>query len=183
MDNIQHQISNLFINSFYDINEFSTCSISVYRQNLVKIATFIKLNSYVECNMAIDAFVVDNAENEFRFTVIYLLQSTSQNHSIRVITKTNSYLAILSIQSIYSAFNWAEREMWDLSGIFFIKHPDLRRILTDYGFSGHPLRKDFPLSGFSEVSYSDKIKQVVYSPLELSQGLRSPTISVNWINA
>ena len=183
MEIIQLHIPTLLISSYYDQHESSICSIAVFRQNAIKVATYIKLNSQLNYNMAIDAFSADNIENEFRFTVSYLFQSTSQNSGIRLVFKTNTSLALLSLQSVFPAFNWAEREIWDLTGVFFIKHPDLRRILTDYGFSGHPLRKDFPLSGFWEVSYSDKIKQVTYSPLELSQGLRLASLNSNWINA
>lgn len=183
MENFQLQIPNLIVNSYYDFQEPSVYSIAIYRQNIIKTATYLKLNSQLNYEMAIDAFAVDNIENEFRFTITYILQSTSQNTCTRLILKTNTNLALLSLQNLFPAFNWAEREIWDLSGVFFLKHPDLRRILTDYGFSGHPLRKDFPLSGFWEVSYSDKIKQVTYLPLELSQGLRLPSLSTNWINA
>ena len=177
-------ISQITVASFKDSSE-ENCHISLatFRQNTLEISTYFKLSSVWVIDNAVDAFVIDRLENEFRFTVVYQLQSTIFNYSLRLITKSKDGFALISLQSVFPAFNWAEREIWDLSGVFFIKHPDLRRILSDYGFSGHPLRKDFPVSGFKEVHYDDSIKQITYSPIELSQSFRLWNISKVWINA
>ncbi len=152
-----------------------------YRNSTTSIATLCKLSSVLNYHSAVDAYIVDNLENEYRFTVFYTLQSGVDNTLCRLITKTKEGYALISITDLFPAFNWAEREMWDLLGVFFIKHPDLRRILTYYGFSGHPLRKDFPLSGFYEARYVDSIKQVVYGPVELSQGYRLTNSYSVWV--
>jgi len=175
-------IYNKAILGVYD-EEFA-CSglinIISYRSSILSIATFYKLSSIFNCDSAIDAYASDSINNEYRFTISYYIQSSVNNIRYQLITKTKDWLAVISMQDLYPAFNWAEREMWDLSGIFFIKHPDLRRILTDYGFSGHPLRKDFPLSGFQEVYYMDAIKQVVYKSVELPQSYRLSGIISMW---
>ena len=151
-----------------------------YHNSIISIATFCKLSSIFNYDSAIDAYAVDRIEDEYRFTISYNIQSSTNNIRCQLVTKTKDGLAIISMQDLYPAFNWAEREIWDLSGIFFIKHPDLRRILTDYGFSGHPLRKDFPISGFREVRYVDSIKQIAYDKVELPQSYRLSGISSIW---
>lgn len=177
------KINNTIINAYNDVCEnLNLINITSYRNCLLETMTFFKLSSVYNCDSAIDALAIDSIENEYRFTIIYNIQSSSLNYTLRLITKTKDGLALLSVQNIYPAFNWAEREIWDLSGIFFTKHPDLRRILTDYGFSGHPLRKDFPISGFREAHYSDSIKQITYSNVELSQSYRLTGISSIWFN-
>lgn len=153
-----------------------------YRQTALELATYLKLSSLFKANSPIDSHVVDRIEDKFRFTVIYNLQSFQGNTRMQIVTKTNDLLPLISLQGVYPAFNWAEREVWDMSGIFFIKHPDLRRILTDYGFTGHPLRKDFPLSGFREVHYEDSTKHIEYDDLELSQSYRVSNLLNPWAN-
>jgi NADH-quinone oxidoreductase subunit C len=175
--------SLVYISSYTDIIESSTYHITTYRQTILEAATILKLSSILNCNIAIDALVIDNVNHEYRFTVIYLLQSSVGNVVYRLSTKVTDFMSLLSLQSIFPGFNWSEREIWDLYGIFFIKHPDLRRILTDYGFAGHPLRKDFPISGFREVHYDDTLKQIVYNNTELSQNFRIPEIDSIWIYA
>jgi len=178
-----NNLNNIIIAGYKNINEpKSLIHVVAYRQNLLEITTFFKLSSIYNYDIAVDALAVDVLENEYRFTVTYLIQSSTNNSSIRLETKTTENLFLISLQGIFPAFNWAEREIWDLSGIFFIKHPDLRRILTDYGFSGHPLRKDFPISGFKEVQYSDILKQIVYNSVELSQSLRLINTFPSWDN-
>jgi NADH-quinone oxidoreductase subunit C len=151
------------VSVYEDLHEKNKDVIVTYRQNMEEVATFVKLRRIFNCDSAIDGFVVDCLENEHRFTVIYSVQSSTLNAGFRIVTKVADGSALVSLQNIYPAFNWVEREIWDLSGVFFIKHPDLRRILTDYGFRGHPLRKNFPISGFREVQYSDVTKQTVYT--------------------
>ena len=122
----------------------------------------------------------DYPERENRFEVAYELLSTHYNRRVRVKTFVNEFTPISSVTGIYPAANWWEREIWDLYGVFFQNHPDLRRLLTDYGFQGHPMRKDFPLSGYVEVSYDEKLKRVITQPLELTQEFRSFDFRSPW---
>ena len=116
---------------------------------------------------------VDYPERENRFDIVYCLLSLTLNQRIRVKTQTNVDMAVPSVAGIFSSANWWEREAWDLFGIYFSDHPDLRRILSDYGFEGHPLRKDFPLTGYVELRYDDEQKRVVYEPVALNQEFRN----------
>ena len=120
----------------------------------------------------IDVCGVDYLEREERFDVVYHLLSPSLNQRIRVITQTDEVNAVETICDVFPGALWFEREAYDLYGILFAGHPDLRRLLTDYGFRGHPLRKDFPLTGFQEVRYDDNLKRVVYEPVKLAQEFR-----------
>lgn len=123
---------------------------------------------------------VDVPSKPFRFEVVYNLLSLRYNSRIRVKTYTDELTPIPSICNIFVAADWYEREIWDMFGVFFSGHPNLRRILTDYGFEGHPLRKDFPLSGYTEVRYDDEMKRVVIEPLELTQEFRKFELSAPW---
>lgn len=116
----------------------------------------------------------------FRFELIYNILSVRYNARIRVKTYTDELTPIDSCNDIFRAANWYEREIWDMYGVFFSNHPDLRRILTDYGFEGHPFRRDFPLSGYVEVRYDDEKKRVVVEPLELAQEFRRFELSAPW---
>jgi NADH-quinone oxidoreductase subunit C len=150
------------------------------RQELRSLAAFLKLNSLSRVTNAIDISIVDSISNELRFNINYQLQSSTTNTRWVLSTWVSETKSLLSLQTLYPAFNWAEREVWDMYGVFFVKHPDLRRILTDYGFVGFPLRKDFPLSGFREVQYEDSIKQVEYSNAELTQSYRLLSFTNPW---
>lgn len=152
------------------------------RQDLKTTTAFLKMHSLTRVTSAVDITVVDKINNEFRFNVNYQFLSPTINTRFIVSTWVSESTSLLSLQTIYPAFNWAEREVWDMYGIFIIKHPDLRRILTDYGFVGYPLRKDFPLSGFRETQYEDSIKQVEYSNAELTQSYRLLSFSSVWSN-
>ena len=121
----------------------------------------------------IDLCGVDYPERERRFDVVYHLLSPRQNTRIRIKVQTDEATPVPSVVEIFPAANWFEREAYDLYGILFEGHPDLRRLLTDYGFQGHPLRKDFPLTGFVELRYDDELKRVVYEPVKLQQEYRS----------
>ena len=129
------------------------------------------LNSQFE--ILIDLTAVDFPENDKRFEVVYMLLSLKYNTRIRVKTHVNEMTSLDSVSSLYSSANWVEREAWDMFGIFFKNHPDLRRLLTDYGFDGHPLRKDFPLNGYTAVRYDDTLKIVLYEGTELAQEYRN----------
>lgn len=125
------------------------------------------------CEQLMDLCGVDWPERSERFDVVYNLLSVSLNHRIRVVVSTDEEIAVPSVHTIWPVATWFEREAWDLFGIVFSGQPDLRRILTDYGFSGHPLRKDFPLSGYVEVRYDEERKQVVNEPVTLTQDFRN----------
>ena len=120
-----------------------------------------------------DVCGVDWPERERRFDVVYNLLSLKLNQRVRVKIQTDETTPVPSVTAIFPSAGWYEREAWDLFGIFFSDHPDLRRLLTDYGFEGHPLRKDFPLTGYVEVRYDDEQKRVVYEPVKLTQDFRS----------
>lgn len=152
------------------------------RYELRMVAAFLKLNSLSRVTNAVDITTVDNLNSELRFNINYQLQSVTTNTRWVLSTWASEVKPLLSLQTLYPAFNWAEREVWDMYGVFFVKHPDLRRILTDYGFVGFPLRKDFPLSGFREVQYEDSVKQVEYSNTELTQSYRLLSFSNPWFN-
>jgi NADH dehydrogenase (ubiquinone) Fe-S protein 3 len=130
--------------------------------------------------LLIDIVVSDTPKNKFRFTLRYLILSTRFNYRLSLITKTKELVSLLSTISLYRTANWIEREIWDLYGIFFFLHNDLRRILTEYGFTAHPLRKDFPLTGFFEVIYDDSQKRIVKKSLELSQEYRFFDFNAIW---
>lgn len=125
------------------------------------------------CEQLMDLCGVDWPERPLRFDVVYNLLSVSRNHRVRVVVATDAAGAVPSCHTIWPVATWFEREAWDLYGIVFEGQPDLRRILTDYGFDGHPFRKDFPLTGYVEVRYDDERKQVVYEPVSLTQDFRS----------
>lgn len=149
-------------------------------KNLSKVIFFLKHHSNAQYNQLVEITGVDYPSNKNRFELVYFLLSTKYNSRIKVKTSTNEVLPITSIVNIYKSANWYEREVWDMYGIFFNNHPDLRRILTDYGFEGHPLRKDFPLSGYLEVRYDEEQKRIVYDSLEMAQEFRNFDFSMPW---
>ncbi|MDE2462660.1 MAG: NADH-quinone oxidoreductase subunit C [Alphaproteobacteria bacterium] len=136
-----------------------------------------------ELKLLIDICGVDYPQREKRFDIVYHLLSISKNFRVRVKLQADEATAIASIVSIFPAANWFEREVFDMYGVTFTDHPDLRRILTDYGFTGHPLRKDFPLTGFVEVRYDDEVKRVVYAPVQLQQAFRDFDFMSPWEGA
>jgi NADH-quinone oxidoreductase subunit C len=140
---------------------------------ITKLLTFLRDDSNCLFKVLLDITAVDRPEREERFDVVYILLSLSQNQRIKVKVKVGEDVAIPTASNVFSAANWSERETWDMYGIYFSDHPDLRRILTDYGFEGHPLRKDFPLTGRVEVRYDETQKRVVYDPVKLTQDFRS----------
>lgn len=167
------------INIYINDNEHET-NVVIHRNSILEILTYLKLSSVWNINYAIDLIVLDCIENEFRFTLIYIMQTFTGNNTIKIISKTNESLSIESSEIIFYAFSWSEREAYDMFGIFFINNKDLRRLLTDYGFSGHPLKKDFPLSGNKELNYSDSVKLVLYNKIELFQNFRQLNIIPSW---
>jgi len=154
--------------------------IVVHPKNIYNVINFFKNHVLCQYNCLAAISGTDYPERENRFEVAYELLSTHYNRRVRLKTFVNEFTPISSVTSIYPAANWWEREIWDLYGVFFQNHPDLRRLLTDYGFQGHPMRKDFPLSGYVEVSYDEKLKRVITQPLELTQEFRSFDFRSPW---
>jgi NADH dehydrogenase (ubiquinone) Fe-S protein 3 len=136
------------------------------------LVCFLKKHTSTQYKMLVDVCAVDYPSRDHRFEVVYNLLSILYNSRIRIKTSVNEITPIHSVSSLYPSAGWYEREAWDLFGVYFSNHPDLRRILTDYGFEGHALRKDFPLSGYTEVRYDDSEKRVVSEKIELSQEFR-----------
>jgi NADH-quinone oxidoreductase subunit C len=141
--------------------------------DIVKVVTFLRDDPRCQFVFFVDVTAVDYPARERRFDVVYHLLSPTLNHRIRIKTMTDEATPVPSVTPVYPGANWFERECYDLYGVVFTGHPDLRRILTDYGFEGHPLRKDFPLTGFVEVRYDDELKRVVYEPVRLAQEFRN----------
>jgi len=141
-------------------------------QNLYLFLEFLKKHTYLQYSILIDITGVDYPFNKKRYELVYQLLSIYYNHRIMIKVRLNELISINSLFLLYKSSVWMEREIWDFFGIFFTFHPDLRRILTDYGFQGFPLRKDFPLTGFIELYYDDEAKLVVYESLELAQEFR-----------
>ena len=135
--------------------------------------TFLRDDPSVLFKVMVDLCGVDYPDRPERFEVVYNLLSLKLNQRIRVKVTSDENSLVPSITGVYSAAGWFEREAWDLFGIYFADHPDLRRILTDYGFEGHPMRKDFPLTGYVEVRYDEEQKRVVYEPVKLKQEFRN----------
>ncbi len=130
--------------------------------------------------MVLDVTAVDYPQRDERFEVVYHLLSLKHNQRIRVKLAAGEETPVPSVTEVFNSANWLEREAWDMYGIYFSGHPDLRRLLTDYGFEGHPLRKDFPLTGYVEVRYDEDQKRVVYEPVKLSQEFRSFDFMSPW---
>jgi NADH-quinone oxidoreductase subunit C len=141
--------------------------------SIVKVLTFLRDDANCLFTFLVDVCGVDYPERDQRFEVVYNMLSIKHNQRVRVKVATDEATPVPSVTGVFSSAGWFEREAWDLYGIFFSDHPDLRRILTDYGFEGHPMRKDFPLTGFVEVRYDDEQKRVVYEPVRLTQDFRS----------
>ena len=160
------------------INEELTVEVNV--NDLIEVVQFLKSNEKCKFRQLIDIAGVDYPEKDKRFQLVYLFLSHENNIRIKILIKFQLDESINSLTKIFPSSNWMEREVFDMYGIKFKNHPDLRRILTDYGFKGHPLRKDFPLTGFNEVRYSEKEKKVVYEPVKLEQNYRNFDFESPW---
>ena len=147
---------------------------------IVKLLTFLQRDQNCQFKQLTDLTAVDRPDREERFELVYNLLSFTHNQRIRIKLTTDETTPVASVCGVFSSANWYEREVWDLFGIFFADHPDLRRILTDYGFEGHPLRRDFPLTGYLEVRYDEDRKQVVYEPVKLPQEFRTFDFMSPW---
>jgi len=152
----------------------------ISNENILPFFSFLKDHTQTQFKILIDITAVDYPSRKKRFEIVYHLLSIQHNARIRVKTFVDEFTSLDSLVILYSSANWWERETWDMFGVFFSKHPDLRRILTDYGFEGHPLRKDFPLTGFVEVRYDDSEKRVISEPLEMTQEFRFFDFASPW---
>ena len=162
------------------IIEHNELLIEINQNDLLEVIQFLKSNDSCKFKQLIDIAGVDYPEDEKRFQLIYLFLSHENNSRIKLLIKFQIDQSISSITKIFPSANWMEREVFDMYGVKFKNHPDLRRILTDYGFKGHPLRKDFPLTGFNEVRYSEKEKKVIYEPVKLEQNYRNFDYESPW---
>jgi NADH-quinone oxidoreductase subunit C len=152
---------------------FGQLTVTVYAGSILRVLTILRDNKNCQFRQLSDICAVDYPERPQRFEVVYHLLSLIFNTRLRVKVLTDGHMPISSVTNIYACANWYEREAWDLMGISFSEHPDLRRLLTDYNFEGHPLRKDFPLTGFYEVRYDPEVKKVVYEGVTLAQDYRT----------
>jgi NADH-quinone oxidoreductase subunit C len=179
-EHIAEHLGDILVSREVRLNELI---LTVRKDAIVRALTFLRDDSTVDCKMLVDVCGVDYPSREERFEVVYNLLSLRQNHRVRVKITTDEDTPVPSVAEVFSSANWFEREVWDLYGVFFADHPDLRRILTDYGFEGHPLRKDFPMTGHVEVRYDDEDKRVVYEPVRLPQEFRSFDFLSPWEGA
>ena len=154
--------------------------LNIDSKDLIDVTLFLKNNENTKFRQLIDITAVDYPENVQRFKIVYLFLSHEFNQRIILSYLINENEVIPSLTTIYPAANWMEREVFDMYGVKFKDHPDLRRILTDYGFEGHPLRKDFPLTGHTEVRYSEELKKVIKEPVKLEQNYRNFDYESPW---
>jgi NADH-quinone oxidoreductase subunit C len=152
---------------------FGELTVAGDAKRIVEIVTFLRDDPRCQFMCFIDITAIDWPSRAKRFDVVYHLLSPTENQRVRVKVETDETTPVPSIISVFPGADWFERETYDLYGVLFTGHPDMRRILTDYGFEGHPLRKDFPLTGFVEVRYDDEAKRVVYDPVRLAQEFRN----------
>lgn len=158
-------------------------TLTIYVGSILRALTILRDNGQCHFKQLIDICAVDYPDRPQRFEVVYHLLSLTNNQRLRLKVATDGATPVPSVTGIYACANWYEREVWDLMGIPFADHPDLRRLLTDYNFEGHPLRKDFPLTGFYEVSYDDEAKRVVYGAVSLPQDFRTFDFLSPWEGA
>ena len=152
-------------------------------QELLSVLAMLRDDPHCLFRQLIDVCGVDFPEREKRFEVVYNLLSMKYNLRLRVVVQVGEEMLVPSASAVFNSANWYEREVWDMYGVYFSNHPDLRRILTDYGFEGHPQRKDFPLTGYVEVRYDEEKKRVVYEPVKLDQEFRSFDFESPWEGA
>ena len=174
---INSELTSKVQNSFIKDDELT---IEINENDLIEVTQFLKSNEKCKFRQLIDIAGVDFPDKEKRFKLIYLFLSHENNFRIKLSINFTPKQLVNSLTKIFPSANWMEREVFDMYGIKFKNHPDLRRILTDYGFKGHPLRKDFPLTGFNEVRYSEKEKKVIYEPVKLEQNYRNFDFESPW---
>ena len=174
---ISSELSSKIKNSIIENNELL---IEIDESELIDVIQFLKLNENCKFRQLVDIVGVDYPEKDKRFELVYLFLSHEHNLRIKLLIKFQINQLVMSITKIFPSANWMEREVFDMYGIKFKNHPDLRRILTDYGFEGHPLRKDFPLTGHTEVRYSEDEKKVINEPVKLEQNFRNFDYESPW---
>ena len=181
LEQISSAISNVILKEDFSI-QFKNGNFELFlnKPNILKVAKAIKDHEKLKFNQFIDLTSVDYPNKKNRFQMVYVFLSVEFNCRLLIKFFINEKGSVDSLTSIFPASNWYEREVWDLFGITFNNHPDLRRLLTDYGFIGHPLRKDFPLSGNVEVKYDLKTKKVIYEPVKLTQTFRDFDFESPW---
>ena len=167
---IQSQLPNDVLEQWTANRELN---VVVRSEGIARTMKFLRQDSNCLFEMLVDVCGVDYPERRERFEVVYNLLSLRHNQRIRVKLAVDEGVSVPSVHEIFPSASWFERECWDMYGVFFSGHPDLRRLLTDYGFDGHPFRKDFPLTGYVEVRYDDEERRVVYEPVKLTQAFRS----------
>ncbi len=160
--------------------KFDYLTIEIEIEEITQVILFLKTNEKCKFRQLTDITAVDYLKKEKRFKLVYLLLSHENNHRLIINSNIKEKNIVPSITKIFPSANWMEREVFDMYGITFKDHPDLRRILTDYGFEGHPLRKDFPLTGYKEVRYSENQKKVIYESVKLEQNYRNFDFESPW---
>ena len=174
---INSELTTKIISSKIKHDQINIC---IEDNNLIEVMIFLKTHSSTKFKQLIDITAVDYPERDKRFKMVYLLLSHEKNSRIKIEFDIKEGEILSSLTSIFPSANWMEREVFDMYGVEFKDHPDLRRILTDYGFKGHPLRKDFPLTGHNEVRYSEEDKRVIYEPVKLEQNYRNFDYESPW---
>ena len=174
---INSELTTKILSSKIKHNQINIC---IEDNNLIEVVIFLKTHSSTKFKQLIDITAVDYPERDKRFKMVYLLLSHEKNSRIKIEFDIKEGEILSSLTSIFPSANWMEREVFDMYGVEFKDHPDLRRILTDYGFKGHPLRKDFPLTGHNEVRYSEEDKKVIYEPVKLEQNYRNFDYESPW---
>ena len=174
------------VSNVIDLNDFNACQVNsnyelyINVKHLFKLSKVIKDFEKLRFNQLMDITAVDFPDKEDRFEMVYIFLSINLKARLIIKFSIDEEISIDSLSAVFPSSNWYEREIWDLFGISFSNHPDLRRILTDYGFVGHPLRKDFPLSGNVQVKYDITTKKVVYEPVKLTQSFRTFDFESPW---
>ena len=174
---INSELTTKILSSNIKHNQINIC---IEDNNLIEVMIFLKTHSSTKFKQLIDITAVDYPERDKRFKMVYLLLSHEKNSRIKIEFDIKEGEILSSLTSIFPSANWMEREVFDMYGVEFKDHPDLRRILTDYGFKGHPLRKDFPLTGHNEVRDSEEDKKVIYEPVKLEQNYRNFDYESPW---
>ena len=181
LDNLEKKINSELTTKINKTEiKYNQIYVEIDKDDLIDVVLFIKTNKFTKFRQLIDITVVDYPEKSQRFKVVYLFLSHEFNQRMILSYFINENEVISSLTPIFPAANWMEREVFDMYGVSFKDHPDLRRILTDYGFEGHPLRKDFPLTGHTEVRYNEEKKKVISEPVKLEQNYRNFDYESPW---